>query len=299
MGHDVTAVIAVYNGEALLRRSIDSVLRQTSPVAELIVVDDGSTDGTEAVVRSYGGRVTYVRQANQGVAAARNAGLARSTGTWIAFLDHDDEWLPTKVERQLEALRARPETSLCYSAFYLYGIDGSRHTQHMSPSEARRVMRLRNPFPPSVVMARRESLLALGGFDARLRGASCEDWDLVVRFISRHGIVDVDEPLANYYEVETSNSLRKYRLMLANTLAIVEPTLLSGLTGLDRALWRRRIEATLYHRAATSARFFGEPAAALLLQSLVRWPLPDVRLKTLLLELRRIAGPGRVQARGD
>jgi len=298
MDRDVTAVIGVYNGAALVGRAIESVLAQTTPVAELVVVDDGSSDATGEVVRAYGERVTYLRQENRGVAAARNAGIARARSTWIAFLDHDDEWLPEKTARQLACLEANPRAALCYSAYQFHGIDGRTRREHTPLPEVPEVMRLRNPFPPTVAMARRDALLEVGGFDERLRGASCEDWDLVVRFASRYPLAALDEPLANYYEQDTSNSLRHYRRMLANTLAIVEPTLLAGLTGLDRTLWRRRIEATLYHRAALSARQLGEPAAALLWSSIVRWPAPDARLKTLLLELVRAPGQGAARARG-
>lgn len=290
MSDGVTAVIAVYNGADLLRRSIESVLRQTEPVAELIVVDDGSTDDTAGVARSYGDAVRYVRQENRGVAAARNAGVERAKTTWVAFLDHDDEWLPTKVERQLDRLRSCPDAALCYSAFRCHGLDGSSWTLHVPLSELPDIMRLQNPFPPSVVMARRDALLSLGGFDERLRGASCEDWELHVRFYNRYVVVDLDEPLTNYYEVDSSNSLRQYRRMLSNALSIVDPTLLGGLKGARRMLWRRRIEGTLYHRAALSARQCGDPATVFLLRSFLRWPAPDRRLKTLALEMGRIVG---------
>jgi glycosyltransferase involved in cell wall biosynthesis len=291
MGADVSAVITVYNGEAVLRRSIESVLRQTAPVAELIVVDDGSTDGTPHVARSFGDRVSYVRQENRGVAAARNAGIHRARSRWIAFLDDDDEWLPDKVARQRAALDTQPEAALCYSALFARLLDGTTRRRHVRPDELPRIMRLRNPFPPSVVMARRDALLELAGFDERLRGASCEDWDLNVRFLTRYRVVDVDEPLVNYYENSSSSSLRNYRHMLANSLSILDGTLLSGLTGVDRLVWRQRIQGRMYQRAAISARQLGEPAVALLLRSIALWPTPDDRLKTLALELGRALRP--------
>jgi hypothetical protein len=211
----------------------------------------------------------------------------------VAFLDHDDDWLPTKTERQVECLREHPEAALCYSAFYWHSLDGASRKAHLTVAEARKAMRLRNPFPPTVMVARRDALLALGGFDEKLRGASCEDWDLNVRFLSRFAVVDLDESLANYYDMVTSNSARHYERMLANTLAIVEPTLLQGLGGVERVVWRNRIESALYHRAAISARQLGRPATALLLRSLTRWPSPDSRLKMLALELGRAIGGNR------
>jgi hypothetical protein len=140
-------------------------------------------------------------------------------------------------------------------------------------------------------MARRDALLELGGFDERLRGASCEDWDLNVRFLARYRAIDVDEPLANYYENDSSSSLRNYRSMLKNSLGILDGTLLSGLSGVDRLVWRYRIQGRMYQRAAISARQLGEPAVALLVRSIALWPAPDDRLKTLALELGRALRP--------
>jgi glycosyltransferase involved in cell wall biosynthesis len=288
MAADVTALIAVYNGAALVRRAIESVLRQTVPVAEIVVVDDGSTDGTGDAVRAYGERVRYLRQDNRGVAAARNAGIRAATSTWIAFLDHDDEWLPEKTELQMECLRSHPTAALCYSAYRSCGLDGNARLLHIACEDLPKVVRFRNPFPPSVVIARRDVLLSLGGFDENLRGATCEDWDLHARFTARQPVVALGQPLANYYEVASSNSLRQYRLMLTNSLAIVEPTLLAGLEGVDRWIWRRRIQSKLYHHAAISARRLGDPALGLLMSSLLRWPAIDSRIATLALELQRI-----------
>src|SRR5690349_20181236 len=96
----IAAAIAVYNGANLIRRSVDSILAQTRPADEVLVVDDGSTDRTGEVVREYGSRVRYIRQENSGVSTARNRAAREATSEWIAFLDHDDEWLPNKLARQ-------------------------------------------------------------------------------------------------------------------------------------------------------------------------------------------------------
>ncbi|MEQ9124780.1 MAG: glycosyltransferase family A protein [Alphaproteobacteria bacterium] len=104
----VSVVIPTYNRARFVGEAIDSVLNQTAPPAEVIVVDDGSTDDTEAVMERYRGRAQYVRKANGGVSSARNAGIAASTGDWIAFLDSDDLWRPTKLEVQLRELDAHP-----------------------------------------------------------------------------------------------------------------------------------------------------------------------------------------------
>ena len=120
----VSVIIPTFDRISVLPRALDSVLAQTRPAGEVIVVDDGSTDGTaELLERDYPG-VTTIRQSNRGVSAARNAGLAAASGDWIAFLDSDDEWRPQKLERQLDALAASvpvradsdlPGTLVCHS----------------------------------------------------------------------------------------------------------------------------------------------------------------------------------------
>jgi glycosyltransferase involved in cell wall biosynthesis len=102
---NVSALIPTYNRRSHLTHAIDSILGQTVPVDEVIVVDDGSTDGTASAIQNrYGMRERVVRQANVGVARARQRAVEESRGEWIAFLDRDDLWRPTKLERQFRAL---------------------------------------------------------------------------------------------------------------------------------------------------------------------------------------------------
>ena len=111
----VSCVIPVWNGEPFLADAIESVLRQSYPPLELIVVDDGSTDGTSEVIGTFAGRVRTVRQVNSGHGAARNAGLQLAHGDFIAFLDADDLWHPGKLERQAAAFAEQSDLGLCFS----------------------------------------------------------------------------------------------------------------------------------------------------------------------------------------
>ena len=117
----VSVVVPTYNRAELIQEAIESVLRQTTPVHEIIVVDDGSTDSTCELVRSYGDRVVLLRHDRRGPAAARNRGLARATGDWIAFLDSDDVWTPTKLEKQLQYLDRHPECGFVHTGYYEFG----------------------------------------------------------------------------------------------------------------------------------------------------------------------------------
>ena len=106
MSRKISIIVPTYNVERYIRQTLDAMLAQTFQDFELIVVDDGSTDQTREIVRSYAPRVRLIEQSNQGVCAARNRGLRESTGEFVCFSDHDDFWFPEKLARQLEELRA-------------------------------------------------------------------------------------------------------------------------------------------------------------------------------------------------
>jgi glycosyltransferase involved in cell wall biosynthesis len=115
----ISVIIPAYNSEQTIRRALDSVLNQTRPPEEIIVVDDGSMDKTAEAVRAYGEKVRLIRQENAGVSVARNTGITAAAGDWIAFLDADDEWLPEKLQRQTYHLARHPELRWTYGNFYL------------------------------------------------------------------------------------------------------------------------------------------------------------------------------------
>jgi glycosyltransferase involved in cell wall biosynthesis len=122
MNPKVSVIIPTYNRAAMVRSAVESVLAQTFSELEVIVVDDGSSDGTGKILREvFGDRMRYYTQANQGVSVARNKGIAEARGEWIAFLDHDDLWEKEKVERQFRALeRFGPRCGACYTDTRLY-----------------------------------------------------------------------------------------------------------------------------------------------------------------------------------
>lgn len=117
----VSVVIPAFNASQFIKRTIDSVLAQTYRDFELIVVDDGSTDSTAEIVKNYGSTVRYILQENAGDGPARNTGIAAANGEWIAFLDHDDEWLPEKLELQTALLERNPHLRWCAANYYRAG----------------------------------------------------------------------------------------------------------------------------------------------------------------------------------
>ncbi|MFZ9011987.1 MAG: glycosyltransferase family 2 protein, partial [Anaerohalosphaeraceae bacterium] len=113
----ISVVIPAYNAEKHIGRAIDSVLAQTRPADEVIVIDDGSSDATAEVVRSYGDKIMFIHQENAGASVARNTGIKAATSDWIAFLDADDEWLPNKLQLQVSQLKRNPDLAWAMSNY--------------------------------------------------------------------------------------------------------------------------------------------------------------------------------------
>lgn len=196
----VSVVIPAYNSACILPDAIDSILAQTRPVHEVIVVDDGGADDTEGVCGRYGERVRYLRHAeNRFASAARNTGFEAATGDWLAFLDADDIWDSEKLELQLAALEQHPEADFAVTAalagsasdetYHLFRYDGP-----LDPAVMRARLLIRNILSGicSSVLVSREALASVGGFAA---GKGCEDRRLAIDLLARHRAVLLDVPL--------------------------------------------------------------------------------------------------------
>ena len=178
----VSVVIPTYNRADFLREAIASVLQQDYPDVELIVVDDGSCDGTAAVVSGFGPAVQYLWQENRGVSAARNRGVAASTGDLIAFLDSDDLWLPRKISAQVAYFEAHVDAQACHTdeIWIRRGVRVNERRIHRKHGGWQFLASLRRCLiSPSAVMMRRTLWDRLGGFDETL--PACEDYDLWLR----------------------------------------------------------------------------------------------------------------------
>jgi glycosyltransferase involved in cell wall biosynthesis len=162
----VSCIVPVHNGARFLREALDSILAQSHPPFEVIVVDDGSSDGTPEIARAYEPRVRYLRQPQLGPARARNTGLGAAAGDFVAFLDADDTWRREKLARQLERFEARPDLGICVTLAQNY----------WEPELAAEAARLADhpragPVPgysTVTMLARREVFEAVGPFDAEL-----------------------------------------------------------------------------------------------------------------------------------
>lgn len=211
----VSVVVPAYNAAAHLDRTLASLRAQTFRDFEVIVVDDGSTDGTAAIVAktaSRDGRFRLIRQANAGVAAARNRGLAEVRGRYFANLDADDMWRPKFLERTLEMLEAAPNAAFCFARSRWIGPDGGllpgEEVPCSGPVDFRELL-LRNPVGNgSASLMRTAHVRRVGGYDeALIRDfGNGEDWLLLLQLARLGEIGVVDEPLVLYRIAPGSSS---------------------------------------------------------------------------------------------
>jgi len=207
-GPRVSVVIPTHNRGELLARAVDSALAQTVDDIEVLVVDDGSIDGTRALIEDYADpRVRYLaHDANRGVSAARNTGVEAARGDYVAFLDSDDEWLPRKLDRQLSALDDRGEGWV--GAYCDVASTGLSTGGRIAAAVSERVFRSAAPReggrelaeallsmqvfmgPGSTLLVDRDVIASTGGFDEGL--SIYEDWDLVLRVLSVGKLAYVD-----------------------------------------------------------------------------------------------------------
>ena len=211
---EVSVVIPAYNAWRFLPDAIDSVLAQTFRDLEVLVVDDGSSDDTPTVLARYGSRIRNLRQSNAGVSAARNLGIAKAGGRYIAFLDADDTWMPHRLAIQMKALAMHPECGVCYSAFTFVRED----LTHLAVSRCDRggasltdlLLHGNVVGSGSTVLCQRVLFDAVGDFDSVL--SQCADWDMWVRLAARTDFLYLDESLATYRQHGTNMSHDAKRL---------------------------------------------------------------------------------------
>ena len=287
----VSVVIPAYNAELFIDRTLDTVRTQTFTDHETVVVDDGSSDRTQVVVRQYfarhGLRGRVIRQENRGIAAARNTGMSNAVGTFVALLDHDDQWYRDKLAAVMEEFTHHPDADLVC------------HDENITADgKVVRVSRRRQPrgnlyesllfdgnlLSPSATTVRRDRALEIGGFDERAEYLTVEDYDFWMRFSRRFTIRFLNRVLGEYVLVERAASRRivfhhdRLEGMLRRHLdAWVD----SHPNPAARLRARRRL-ARVYRSAARQLMMYGEGA-------------PDQRtyvcrmLRTYPLEARNVA----------
>lgn len=209
----VTVIIPTYNPDpSWLQEAVDSAVAQEPAPLEVLVIDDGSSEPVAVAPHPL---VRVVRQQNGGVAAARNHGLALARGDFVAFLDHDDRWLPGKLAAQLE--RLAPGVGLCSTAFDLLA-DGTRSPGWGGPATDYRHLLSGNPIGASTVVVRRDVLKTVGGFTPGIAGA--EDWEAWLRVARVSLLEHVPEPLV-LYRVHEHMVSGDYRQMWRGSMRVL------------------------------------------------------------------------------
>lgn len=231
----ISAVIPAYNSARFLALAIESILQQTRPVDEIIVVDDGSTDETRKIAKSFGERITYIHQLNKGPSAARNRGIESAKGNWIAFLDADDQWTPDKIDKQLIALDKEPGLKLLAADMSEIDEAGNLLTKSMLakhhflerfqslngapiPSALAELLK-KNFIPTGTVLAEKSVLVDTGLFNSSIRFG--EDLELWAKIACQHPITCLPEVMMLRRQHE-KNATQSTAPMLEDLIAVMK-----------------------------------------------------------------------------
>lgn len=271
MRESVSVVIPTFNSGSFIADTVASALNQTHP-CETIVVDDGSTDDTASKLAAFAGRIVYLRQSNQGVSVARNNGIRRASGDWVALLDADDLWHPQKIEVQLAVLSRLGDASGI-------GMIGSRATKVMPSTlsfrppvrqlQARDFL-LTLPLSPSGVLIRRRCFDKTGGFDSKFGPAA--DRDMWLRIVANYGVLEVSSPCW-WYRVHETQMSRKSMQMNQEFRRVLDKFFAE-----DHKEWQLRNLALSYLNVDAALAQLDEkqrlPAIMCLIRSFLLHPLP-------------------------
>jgi glycosyltransferase involved in cell wall biosynthesis len=275
----ISVVVPAYNARMWIREAIESTLSQTLAPAEILVVDDGSTDDTPAVLAEYGTKIRCITQPNRGVAFARNVGIRLATGEFIAILDADDVWHPRKLELQARVMREHPSIATLGTRVFDWP------TRNMPSVECeglprvtvvdRNALAVKNYLAASSVMIRRDVIERIGGFDVQLQGAA--DHDCWLRAAEIADVGNLELPLMGYRSLAGSMS-KQAHAMEADMRRILTKLDASDYWRGDRLL-RRRAHSYVSYSCAYLHGAAGDQVGALkqLLKSLAWYPLPYSR----------------------
>jgi glycosyltransferase involved in cell wall biosynthesis len=272
----VTVIIPTYNCRRWVGEAIDSALHQTIPPAQVIVVDDGSTDDTASLLAEYGTKIQAISQANQGVAAARNRGLAAAGSEWVAFLDADDIWHPRKLELQLRTIKANTGIGLLGTGLFVWPAaavpDLAGGTAPQPTLIGRERLAVKNCLAASSVLIRRDVAANIGQFDTTLSGPEDHDYWLRAAEVAQSGVLPLE--LTGYRSVAGSLS-RRAESMEAGMKQILRKLDARDFWRGDRLLRRRAYSYASYSSAYMHGAC-GQYTRAIrnLLESIRWYPLP-------------------------
>ena len=239
----ISVIIPTYNRAAVLPRAVDSVLSQKGADFELILVDDGSADNTRTLLESWprSPEIRYFYQENRGPSAARNLGIKKAKGEWIAFLDSDDEWKPGKLKAQLEFFRGNPDYLICQTEeiWIRKGVRVNPMKKHQKSGGW--IFEKCLPLcviSPSAVMMHRKLFDEVGLFDESL--PACEDYDLWLRIAAKHPIGLIEKPYLFKYGGHADQRSREFPAMDRFRIQSLAKLLASGVLTPEQTFAARR-----------------------------------------------------------
>ncbi len=274
----VSIIIPCYNYARFLGAALDSVLAQTYPSMEVIVIDDGSPDNTGEVAATYGDSIRYIRQENQGLSVSRNNGIQLASHDFIALLDADDEWEPTFLESLMAKMLSLPDSfGLVACLDYKIGADGEpildRRRDSLTGEVTNRDLLLKNRFFPGAVVVRKALFAEVGGFDPALR--SSEDRDMWIRLSSVCRLWIIPDKLIRVRKHGSNMSGHGAR-MRENKKKVLAKARREGVVGRNAYAFWLQVHSVVDYQ--TSWIFYGEckhwPALCGIIRSLLLWPLP-------------------------
>lgn len=232
---NISVVIPTYNRRETIGRSIDSVLNQTLFPSEIIVVDDGSTDGTCDYIQSNFPSIKLLHQPNKGVSAARNKGIRYADTNWIALLDSDDEWFPQKLEKQVMTLSQSPDIKFCHTEeiWIRNGVRVNQMKKHQKYGghifyKCLDMCRI----SPSSVLFHQSILDDVGYFDKDLK--VCEDYDLWLRITAKFPVLYIDESLIKKYGGHEDQLSRVKDGIESHRIKVLEKLIMKKFTSVQR-----------------------------------------------------------------
>ena len=209
--NSVSVIIPVFNRLKLIPRSMNSVINQTYPVNEIIVVDDGSNDGTYDMIKENFPQAILIYQENRGVSSARNIGIQAANSKWIAFLDSDDEWMPNKIEEQISFFIKNPLFKVCHTdeIWIRNGVRVNQMKKHRKyGGEIYKKCLPLCVISPSSIIIHKDIFKDVGFFDENL--PVCEDYDLWLRICSKYKVLYLDQKLVKKYGGHKDQLSKKY-----------------------------------------------------------------------------------------
>lgn len=266
----ISVVIPTYNGLARLKTTVDSVLAQTSPATEIIVIDDGSPDDTASIQQIYGNRIIYVRVENGGQQRARNIGVSIATSEWIALLDHDDQFEPTYLDEVRALIDTHPAVDATISNSRTWDEaghweHGNKFTDHApagywdavgaDPVDRWSILKRYDyaryldfhPAQTSMFVVRRAVYESIGGFDERMRGSGAENFEFEMRLLRVATIGLIWAPLVRMIRHTSNLSLDGNRMAMDVVDCLEFATREHGLDEREHAIVAAEMQARLPH----------------------------------------------------